>query len=1004
MRKEACDFTLFSDILVIVICITIILILMQKVFAQDIVDLTSKNSKLIIGSLEYRNNEVRRRFNGSVIWDKLITGRNLYSKDAVYIGPKSSAVLKFNDGAQITLNEKSLAIIDLAAKKNRSPEIKLYSGSALGKTTAKSMAIKTSSGDLVIDNKSSGKVRVDSKNDIYFNVREGKGIIHSKAGDEQKLIAGQYSKIDSHSNHIGNISYQTIELVEPAEQKYFYTSSGKESITFKWQSKKTPQVKKFIFEVSSDPQFEKISHRYHVKENEYNLNLDAGIYYWRIVNDLSDIVEQSEERQFTIFHDVAPIIYYPLAEVAIDKNEMITIAWAGSRHASSYIVQISAAEKLDKVLVELNSVHANITIDNIFKVGRYCARVRNDDDHHYSPWSNNNCFRIIDSPLLEAPKVFQPRRELVPPKKEIKKPMGFIFWQLIGSIAYAQASTQSAIVLRWEPIAKARAYIVEIAEDSFFKKLIIKEKVQSTFYQWPVIARKNYYWRVRGVDSKGQEGIPSAPNLIRTDYIATPEILSPENNKQYLSRGKAPKINLRWKGSDLLRAYKLQIASDTEFKHLIINEILDITEYNFIPAKLGLYYWKVIGIALDGKDTQASESREILVMPKPPEIIAPKTNQTIICNDENQKINIEWIAKNINDYEIEIANDEIFKNILQHSISANHIISFAPNGYGKYYARVKGKKPRSDWSKTTVVVFQPKPPELLVPSIEYRYELNSENQSVEFSWESVAKATGYEISVFKILPNKAALICKQQVPTPTAQCEKFSEGVYDWSVRTIANDNISNPSATRRFYLQTSKPITEKQYTAEDSLDISNDNIQLNSLANEEKIKLFISLKFGVITNFGEVLTPIVGGEINYQLSYLQNRLSADLGISYLRDTINKKTQDNQLEIKAQIQTIPIEFALNYLIYNVKEIDILTGIGISIFTNQVELRASNQPKIFKTSLAFGGYGVITGETKFGKGNIFLKMSYVMSNHIKNELNEISYTGLILCLGYRIGVW
>lgn len=68
-----------------------------------------------------------------------------------------------------------------------------------------------------------------------------------------------------------------------------------------------------------------------------------------------------------------------------------------------------------------------------------------------------------------------------------------------------------AIGFAWQAAPGATAYVLEVAEDDAFEKLVVRRPVQGTQVELPELPRDaRYRWRVASVDAEGLQGAPSA--------------------------------------------------------------------------------------------------------------------------------------------------------------------------------------------------------------------------------------------------------------------------------------------------------------------------------------------------------------------------------------------------------------------------------------------------------------------------------------------------------------
>ena len=180
----------------------------------------------------------------------------------------------------------------------------------------------------------------------------------------------------------------------------------------------------------------------------------------------------------------------------------------------------------------------------------------------------------------------------------------------IASAAGAAEAEQTAIVLRWEKIPAAVGYLVEIAQDKNFQTVVVKERVDSAYFRWFAVARRDYYWRVRGIDATGREGQLSEPALIAREVLP-PRLLAPREDLRLAFAIDPVPVTLKWESSDVIKEYIVELARDQAFADTIESARVTGTSHAFQLSGLGDYYWHVIGIDLNDQPTSPSPPRHL---------------------------------------------------------------------------------------------------------------------------------------------------------------------------------------------------------------------------------------------------------------------------------------------------------------------------------------------------------------------------------------------------------
>src|SRR5687768_11785241 len=131
-------------------------------------------------------------------------------------------------------------------------------------------------------------------------------------------------------------------------------------------------------------------------------------------------------------------------------------------------------------------------------------------------------------------------------------------------LAFATAAQSARVVLRWKPVQGAKAYELEIAEDSGFAKVVVREQLTVPGYRWQTLPRQSYHWRVRSLDAEGRPGVWSSPETIVAATTA-PEPRAPADGAALKYEPDSPVVELSFDGGKVMREYVVELAADAAF-------------------------------------------------------------------------------------------------------------------------------------------------------------------------------------------------------------------------------------------------------------------------------------------------------------------------------------------------------------------------------------------------------------------------------------------------------
>ncbi|MFN3307047.1 MAG: hypothetical protein ACK42Z_07665 [Candidatus Kapaibacteriota bacterium] len=251
-----------------------------------------------------------------------------------------------------------------------------------------------------------------------------------------------------------------------------------------------------------------------------------------------------------------------------------------------------------------------------------------------------------------------------------------------------------------------------------------------------------YYWRVRATSENGRSQWSETYNF--TTQLARPELIRPS-----FADTLAPTSGiLRWMEVPGATGYEIQISENENFVLGVIN--LHTTAQTWVGysslAHFTKYYWRVRAYNNE-LESQWSKTSWFRTLPEnylPPPILMYPENNAI-----NVKIKEKLIwnsVENRDSYQIQIAFDIYFNNLVLDEIISDTSLSISSLAYGtKYFWRVRAnnKNYNSFWSEVYQFTTVLREPKLLAP-------LNSAIISsfpIEFEWEKTASNAFYQFQI-----------------------------------------------------------------------------------------------------------------------------------------------------------------------------------------------------------------------------------------------------------------
>lgn len=320
--------------------------------------------------------------------------------------------------------------------------------------------------------------------------------------------------------------------------------------------------------------------------------------------------------------------------------------------------------------------------------------------------------------------------------------------------------------LDWSDATVAASYRLQIATDAGFSSLVKDTTISSSSYAVPAGLLNHltqYHWRVQAVNAMGTTIFTNAFNF--TTVLAPPaalSLVSPNNG----AVGQPTSLNLRWNKTATSASYHVQLATDSLFTSIIVN---DSTLTDSIRAVSGLtplqrYWWRVRGKNAGGNGGFSPVFNFKIVGP------ATTVNQFFPTNNAvNLPVNINFVwlraadqtkpfkksgaqtdESGIGNYWFELVTDTVgMANLVRDTTLTDTIKTVnGLNNITNYYWRVRAKNEIgygsfAPWFKFTTIVPAPAVPSLVTPPN------NSTNisLSLDLRWNPVQYAANYRVQV-----------------------------------------------------------------------------------------------------------------------------------------------------------------------------------------------------------------------------------------------------------------
>jgi hypothetical protein len=620
---------LHSDFLVVGIGMAVIATF-SFLYYKDVTTKVQAGNNELVGIVTYKRKTAERKYAGQVIWEGVDNNIPLYNYDSIRTSDQSEATLHLNDGTEIKLNENSMIL--LALTKNQI-DIQFDQGSITAnrgdaKGEVKKLNIKSGSTNVSID-KSNVKLSQNKSGDLNLSVAKGNADISTGKGAE-KVGTDQALVVAKDSGDV--IKFElAVKLVNPFADEYLLAPSEKRKVDFSWLAVKGEHS--VFFELSGDESFANIIQKKEIKGNSFSLELDKGIYYWRIraVHRITKKEEFSELRRFTVLWDEPINLISPLnKEIISYRNTLpiINFKWTKSEIASGYRLVLASDAAMEKIIKTFDTPQNNLALDTLSK-GIYYWRIEKSTG-------------LKDIGKTNPSGIF----ELSVNEKEVTAPPELLYPRNAKQFSKAVLEKQN-ITFTWKNIPDIHEYRFSVARDEAFKDAVFTGTSKVNFLQLEKnLPKSTYYWRVAGRVDADEFTDPSKARMfsvidaeeVRLVVPAKNAVLNVEENERSAS------VRFSWDASEIKGNYRALVSKSDDFsstyKESIVKSPSTGTAMQIEPGK---YYWKVVVIDNDDSILADSQPQFFSVQNSldAPVVISPKNGYTVNMSDKNI-LSLNW--------------------------------------------------------------------------------------------------------------------------------------------------------------------------------------------------------------------------------------------------------------------------------------------------------------------------------------------------------------------------
>lgn len=744
---------------------------------NDAVDISSS-----VGEVKSLKNDVRRKSRKNFSWLSLEEKSPLFNGDSLFTGKGSELELHLHDGTEMTISENTLIVLE---KSSSALNLDLKYGEV--------DRIENAQNKIVLNQGGEKSEFEGSRNSVLsIKAKEGKAVlkvitgevkVKSKSG-ESKIVAGKNDKV-AIEKPVVVIKPPT--LLEPLNNTIYLKDSQrmlaadgqfkKSPLEFKWEKNSEGA---FLIQIAKDKDFKEIFLKKELTELNFVLSEipPLGKYFWRVgaINEVSRTVLNSSAFSVNLQADPQLTLNYPPNQSKFwMTRDKITqkFSWTKASLVKSYEIEIAKDSEFTEVLFKQPTGDNQIEWKQVPGFGTYYWRVNTDlaqtNIQEFTIGENKN--PILVAPPSGSTLIVKDYKIILPTEKledVDTKPIG------------------SEFEFKWDG-SEFSAVVLEFSAKKDFKnpqEIKLQQKFKENFAKLKTLPPGDYFWRVRGEDSRHSENLASQPfqikilpEIVKTD-VAGPAVsdadkrieMRPLPGRSPSSVGKwfkpfdlsgQGKPYLEWDSVGEKAVYKLVISKDKGGKNVVLNKDVTKNTYDWEDMKPGYYYWAVNAkeSTLTKASTKAFGSLKVTVPPPNPLPVNVKKER--VLTDEQMKApfpkaKMSWTASPLAEsYRVEVATDKKFskpKLFKSDQTSAMHKVESSGDYFWRVTALDKSNNPVSDVGPVSEFNFDRSfglyPPVSSNPKFDSSMVFLSKKSShLVLGWQKVDGATRYEFEL-----------------------------------------------------------------------------------------------------------------------------------------------------------------------------------------------------------------------------------------------------------------
>lgn len=362
-----------------------------------------------VAGVHQATGEVKLRPAAMLGWRGAPKGTEVHDGDSIFVPPGAEATVRFLDGTELALDERSLVVVEKPRSGVRS--VTLRQGSFSGRAGTEGLNLVTPAGDARLEAESEARVELTDTKQLEIAVKKGTAKVKGSNGAAKTVGNGQRVAART-GGATTELAAWPVELLGPDAQARFSFRSEPGPVTLTWKGA-VPEGARV--QLARDRLFAFLDGALPASGGTFTVKEPArGVTWWRLVD--ADGRALSESRRYTCAEDVAPVAMFPrngdvlLAPIGSE----LSFSWTPLPGMSKYRLEISPSQGFEPLAMTEEVVGSTARIKTSLNEGTWYWRVRAEDESGSGAPSAPLRFRVIHKGIPEAPELLNPEIEVTP--------------------------------------------------------------------------------------------------------------------------------------------------------------------------------------------------------------------------------------------------------------------------------------------------------------------------------------------------------------------------------------------------------------------------------------------------------------------------------------------------------------------------------------------------------------------------------------------------------------